>query len=87
MGLLMAMRLFFRYKKTFCVILINHLIKYAFFVRKPFFFALTTITLTINVIFSKIKLCKLYNNKYMIASTQITNSEMFAFIGVLVLCY
>ena len=27
--------------------------------------------------------CKLYNNKYMIASTQITNTEVFAFIVVL----
>ena len=28
--------------------------------------------------------CKLYDNKYMIASTQITNTEIFAFITVLV---
>ena len=28
--------------------------------------------------------CKLYNNKYIIASTQIKNTEMFAFIAVLV---
>ena len=28
--------------------------------------------------------CKLYNSKYMIASAQITNTEIFAFIGVLV---
>ena len=27
--------------------------------------------------------CKLYNNKYMIASTQITMTEIFAFIAVL----
>ena len=27
--------------------------------------------------------CKLYNNKYMIASTQITNTGIFAFIPVL----
>ena len=27
--------------------------------------------------------CKLYNNKYMIASTQIRNTEIFAFIAVL----
>ena len=32
----------------------------------------------------KVKSCKLYNNKYMIASTQIINSEIFAFIAVLV---
>ena len=31
----------------------------------------------------KVQSCKLYNNKYMIASTQITNSEIFPFIGVL----
>ena len=29
--------------------------------------------------------CKLYNDKYMIAPTQITNTEIFAFIAVLVL--
>ena len=27
---------------------------------------------------------QIYNNKYMIASTQITNTEIFAFIAVLV---
>ena len=29
--------------------------------------------------------CILYNNKYMITSTQITNTEIFAFVAVLVL--
>ena len=28
--------------------------------------------------------CKLYNSKYTIASTQITNSEIFAFVAVLI---
>ena len=32
----------------------------------------------------KVQSCKLYNSKYMIASTQITNTEIFAFIAVLV---
>ena len=32
----------------------------------------------------RIHSCKLYNNNYMIASTQITNAEIFAFIAVLV---
>ena len=32
----------------------------------------------------KAQSCKLYNNKYMIASTQITNTETFTFIAVLV---
>ena len=32
----------------------------------------------------KVQSCKLYNSKYMIASTQITNTEIFAFIVVLV---
>ena len=32
----------------------------------------------------KVQSCKLYNNKYMIASIQITNTENFAFITVLV---
>ena len=31
----------------------------------------------------KVQSCNLYNNKYMIASTQITNTEIFAFIAVL----
>ena len=30
----------------------------------------------------KVQSCKLYNNKYTIASTQITNTEIFAFIAV-----
>ena len=32
----------------------------------------------------KVKSCKLYNNKYMIASTQITSTEIFAFAAALV---
>ena len=32
----------------------------------------------------KVQSCELYNNKYMIASTQITNTEIFAFLSVLV---
>ena len=32
----------------------------------------------------KVQSCKLYNNKYMIALTQITNTETLAFIAVLV---
>ena len=31
----------------------------------------------------KLQSCKLYNNKYMIASMQITNTEIFALITVL----
>ena len=30
----------------------------------------------------KVKSCKLFNKKYMIASTQITNMEIFAFTAV-----
>ena len=30
--------------------------------------------------FSKVQSCKLYNNKYRIVSTQITNTGIFAFI-------
>ena len=33
----------------------------------------------------KVQSCKSYNNKYMIALTQITNTEVFTFIAVLVL--
>ena len=32
----------------------------------------------------KVQLCKLYNNKYTIALTQITNTEIFAFAAALV---
>ena len=32
----------------------------------------------------KVQTCKLYNNKYMITSTQITNTEIFVSIAVLV---
>ena len=32
----------------------------------------------------KVQWCKLYDNKYMIASTQIANTEIFAYIAVLV---
>ena len=32
----------------------------------------------------KVQSCKLYNNKHMIASTQITKTEIFAFTPVLV---
>ena len=32
----------------------------------------------------KVQSCKLYNNKYVIALTQITNTEVFAFMAVLV---
>ena len=32
---------------------------------------------------SKVQSCKLYNNKYLIALTEITNSEIFAFSSVL----
>ena len=36
------------------------------------------------VIYKKVQLCILYNNKYMIASKQITNAQILAFIIVLV---
>ena len=32
----------------------------------------------------KVQSCKLYKNKYMMASTKIKNNEIFAFIAVLV---
>ena len=32
----------------------------------------------------KVQSCKLYNSKYMIASPQITNTEIFAFISPLI---
>ena len=36
------------------------------------------------IIHLKVQSCKLFNNKYMFASTQITNNEIFAFTAVLV---
>ena len=36
-----------------------------------------------NVVISKVQSCKLYNNKYMIASTQTTKTEIIAPIAVL----
>ena len=47
---------------------------------------ITNITdhLQILLLILKVPSCKLYNNKYMIASTQITNTEIFAFIAALV---
>ena len=33
--------------------------------------------------FLKVQSCKLYNNKYIIVSTQITKTEVFTFIAVL----
>ena len=33
----------------------------------------------------KVQSCKLYNNQYIIASTQITNTEVVTFIALLVL--
>ena len=32
----------------------------------------------------KVQSYKLYNNKYMVTSTQITNTEIFAFIAILI---
>ena len=37
-----------------------------------------------NHLLLKVQSCQLYNNKYMIASTQTTNTEIYAFIAVLV---
>ena len=42
----------------------------------------TRTTLVLNGL--KVQSCKLHNNKYIIASTQLTNTEIFAFIAVLV---
>ena len=42
----------------------------------------TRTTLALNGL--KVQSCKLHNNKYIIASTQLTNTEIFAFIAVLV---
>ena len=39
---------------------------------------------TAKIIALKVQSFKLYNSKYMIASTQITNTKIFAFIAVLV---
>ena len=36
------------------------------------------------LLYVKVQSCKFYNNKYMIASTKITNTDVFAFIACLV---
>ena len=36
------------------------------------------------IVILKVQSCKLCNNKYMIVSTQITSTEIFAFIAVIV---
>ena len=46
---------------------------------KDFFYKTPTISKTL-----KVHSCKLYNNEYMTTSTKITNTEIFAFIAVLV---
>ena len=46
--------------------------------------AISSINIKTEVVTLKGQPCKLCNNKHMIASTQITNSEIFAFIAVLV---
>ena len=43
-----------------------------------------TIFWTLDVIRLKKQLCKSYTKKYMIASTQTTNTEIFAFIAALI---
>ena len=40
--------------------------------------------LNVLVTILKVQLRKLHNNKYVIASTQMTNTEIFAFIAVVV---
>ena len=39
---------------------------------------------TLSIIGLKVQSCKLYNDKNMITSTQITNTEIFAFTAVLI---
>ena len=47
---------------------------------------LTATNMRLHLVWSilKVQSCKLYNNKYMIPSTQTTNTEIFLFIAVLV---
>ena len=44
----------------------------------------STSSLVVIFISLKVQSCRLYKNKYMIALKQITNTEIFAFIAVLV---
>ena len=34
------------------------------------------------MIYLKVQLCKIYNNKYKVVSTQILNTKIFAFIAI-----
>ena len=52
--------------------------------KKPNFEYLGSIIWSITIGL-KVQLSKLNNNKYMIASTEITNTEIFAFVAALVL--
>ena len=62
----------------------NHLCKYQkHFDRKQFSYKVVLDSAFMMPL--KVQSCKLYNNKYMIALTQITNSEIFAFISVQVI--
>ena len=40
--------------------------------------------LDVDILYLKVQSCKLYDDKYMITSTQTTNTEFFSFIAVLV---
>ena len=38
--------------------------------------------LDVDILYLKVQSCKLYDDKYMITSTQTTNTEFFSFIAV-----
>ena len=40
--------------------------------------------LDVDILYLKVQSCKLYDDKYVITSTQTTNTEFFSFIAVLV---
>ena len=56
---------------------------YLFLFTKKRFDFVHSQTFAMEVVLILVQSCKLYNNKYMIASTQIRNTERFAFIAIL----
>ena len=66
-------------------LLVNWLLLFNSYISIIFIIFDLTLRLFISLLFSlKVRSWKLYNNKYIIASTQITKTEILAFIGALI---
>ena len=66
-------------------LILNHYIgQIKFLSKRPVYFFDFVYLLIATQFLLKVRSCKLYNNKYMVVATQITNTEISAFIAVLV---